>query len=267
MALLAPPLDYASLERVSDWRDPGGREGYRAECRHAGELRDGFGIVDRATPMTNDNDETVDLLGRWHRGDDEALNELLERNLAWIRTRVHHRLGDGLRAKEETVDFVQEAMLELLRYGPRFVVENRAHFRALVARIVENVLRGKAGRYNAQRRQLARERPLPADSVVHLRSRGGGSVTTPSAAAENEERRARVRLAFELLEPEDREVLTLREWEKRSFREIGEQLGLNEDAARMRYNRTLPKLAQKLRQLRNGDLEGLLGEPPDGAEA
>ena len=72
------------------------------------------------------------------------------------------------------------------------------------------------------------------------------------------EREAMLRLALELLEPEDREVLVLRQWQQRSFAEIGQELGIATDAARMRFQRTLPKLAQKMRLLRDRDLDSIL---------
>ena len=42
--------------------------------------------------------ETGELLRRWHGGERGALDVLLERDLGWVRTHVHRRLGDLLRA-------------------------------------------------------------------------------------------------------------------------------------------------------------------------
>ena len=68
--------------------------------------------------MTSDaTTDTPDLLRRWHEGDEAALSRLLERELPWIRQLVHRRLGPLLRRSGETQDFVQEAMVEVLRYG------------------------------------------------------------------------------------------------------------------------------------------------------
>ena len=63
------------------------------------------------------------------------------------------------------------------------------------------------------------------------------------------------RLDPELLEPEDRQVVMLRQWHEFEFAEIGQRMGLSEDAARMRFQRALPKLARKLEGLRRGELE------------
>ena len=212
--------------------------------------------------MTEDSNATIQLLGRWHAGASEALNELLERDLPWIRKKVHFRLGEGLRRKTESVDIVQDAMVEVLRYCPRFTMSSREQFRGLMAQIIENVLRGKHNWFEAQRRQLAREKPLPSDSVVNLDPPAEASVATPSLEASRSEREARVRIAIELLDADDREVLVLRQWKGMSFSEIGELLELSEDAARMRFHRTLPKLAMKMRCLESGDIDSLV-EAPD----
>ena len=64
--------------------------------------------------------ETRLLLGRWHGGDRSALDALLERDLPWIRQHVRRRLGANLRARMDSADVVQEAMVEFLRHAPPF---------------------------------------------------------------------------------------------------------------------------------------------------
>ena len=96
---------------------------------------------------------------------------------------------------------------------------------------------------------LSKERPLPSDTVVNL-DNPRASVTRPSQNATRHEGEAYVRLALELLHPEDRKVILLRQWEEKSFPEIGEELGVTEASARMRFNRALPKLGHKVAELR-----------------
>ena len=104
-------------------------------------------------PMEPDEDLTGKLLERWHAGDGGALDELLVRDLPWIRRCVHRRLGQGLRQRAETEDFVQEAVLEVLRYGPRFVVGTRAGGRRSAP---------GGGRRRRRRRYGSSSRPHPA---------------------------------------------------------------------------------------------------------
>ena len=202
----------------------------------------------------SDRADTQELLERWHGGDRNALDALIDRHLEWIEGRVRQRLGGLLRARAETQDYVQDAVLEVLEYGPRFVTANRAQFRGLVARIVENVLRDRHDHAVAKKRDPRRESPLPSQSVVHLDA-GYDPVTRPSEDAMRAERQAWIRLALELLEPDDRRVIILRQIEGRTFREVGDALGIPENSARMRFQRAIPKLAARAESLAQGQLD------------
>ena len=126
-------------------------------------------------------------------------------------------------------------------------------------RIVTNDIRDGHRWMNRERRDHGRERPIPADSVLHLDG-PARPVTRPSQKIDREERKAWVRLALELLGATDRDIIQLRQWEKVSFGEIGERLGINEDAARMRHGRALKKLAEKVMSLRGGAVQRCLEE-------
>jgi RNA polymerase sigma-70 factor (ECF subfamily) len=196
-------------------------------------------------------DDTRALLHRWHAGERAALEQLLAEHIGWIHAQVEARLGPLLRARGETVDYVQNALVAALQYTPRFVTADRQQFRALLARIVENHLRDAHDHHRAVRRSPARERPPPTDSVLEL-DRPQLSTAGPPTAAGANEGAAWVRLALELLEPPDREVVLLRQWHGLEFAAIGERLGVTEDAARMRFQRALPKLAAEVVRLRSG---------------
>lgn len=166
-----------------------------------------------------------------------------------------------LRKKGETGDYVQDAMIQFLRFGPSFTLSNEAHFRALLLRIVENTLHNKYDWFTARRREMARERPLPTDSVLALDPHPE-SMKTPSKLAAHQEREAWIRLGMELLDPEYREILILRKWDSLSFMAIGERLGISKDAARMKHNRALLQLSERIWDLRCGRIDRALGESP-----
>lgn len=195
--------------------------------------------------------DTADLLQRWHGGEKHALEALLQRDLPWIEAFVRKRLGPLLRGKAETVDYVQDAVVEVLRYGPRFVCSDRDRFRALLARIVENTLRDKHDWHRARRRAAERETALPSESVLDL----DGSAERPSRVCEQREREQWIRLALELIDPDERQVILLREWEQLSFEEIGAKLSCSEEAARKRFTRALPRLVERVRDLQAGRIE------------
>ena len=182
-----------------------------------------------------DNPTTM-LLQRWHDGDRKALDELLGDHLAWITTHVHRRLGPVLRAKGETMDYVEDTIVEFLDHGPRFVLSNGKHFRALLARIAENVLAGNHRWWKAARRDLGRERPLSMDTVLVL-DPPHAAQPSPSEHAERNEREALMRLGLELLQPEQREIIVLRDYRHVPLAEIAERLGTSSNTVQKRYER------------------------------
>lgn len=198
-------------------------------------------------------DTTPLLLERWHRGDDQALAALVELHLPWLREHVQRRLGPFLRRHGEAEDYLQDAVLDFLRDAPRFQVRDGAQLRGLLARVVENTLRDKNDWFRAKRRDLARSATVPSDSVLALDPALQRS-TTPSRDATRNEIRDWVRLGLELLEAEDRKVILAREHEDRSFVEIGAELGMTANAARMRWVRAVARLAEVMQQLKNGTL-------------
>jgi RNA polymerase sigma factor (sigma-70 family) len=206
--------------------------------------------------MTSDPSDTKSHLKAWHRGEEASLRSLLSRNLDWIHERVRQRLGDGLRQRLESCDIVQDAALQFLQYGPRFLLSDEKKFRTLLARIVENVLRDKHDWFSAKRRAVALEQPLPDDTVLDLDPRKG-IVKTPSMSAQRHEEEAWLRLGMELLDPEDRKILALRQWDHLAFEEIGERLSISGDAAWMRHKRAVDRLAKKVGDLRRGRFSSL----------
>jgi RNA polymerase sigma-70 factor (ECF subfamily) len=196
-------------------------------------------------------DATSIYLQQWHSGDQQALDSLIERHLTWIHKKVHHRLGSMLREKGDTCDYVQDAVVQFLQYGPRFTISNDARFRGLLLKIVENVLCNKYDWFTARRRAIARERPLPSDTILSL-DPPQQQIHTPSKSAEKNEQEAWVRLGMELVKPEDREILILRQWDGLTFEEIGQRLEISTSAARVRHLRAMRRLAKEVEELRLG---------------
>lgn len=203
--------------------------------------------------MAAEADATQELLRRWHAGDPAALPALVEAHLPWLRQHLDRRLGAFLRQREDPEDFVQATVLEFLRDGPRFVVRDGTQFRNLLARVVENTLRDRADWYRAKRRDLARDAPLPSESVLALDPALATS-NTPSRDAARGEMREWVRLGLELLDADDKKLVVAREFDGRSFVDLGAELGMTENAVRMRWVRAVGRLAEVMRTLRAGEV-------------
>jgi len=214
-------------------------------------------------PVGDPIDDTAQLLGRWRNGDRTAFDAILKDALPWLTAHVDRRLGEGLRSHAELEDFVQDALVEFLTYGPNFEVSSRALLYALLKRIAENVLRDKNDYYGAQRRRRSAEVPLPSDSVLRL-DPPIVTVQTPSGEMRRNEEEARLRLALELLEPSERQILVMREWENLTFARIGAEIGISEPAARMRSHRAMLRLSEIVHRLEEKGLAWVLeSEAPE----
>ncbi len=205
--------------------------------------------------MAGADDQTVALLQAWHDGDRKALAELVDRDRDWIVDRVRARRGPLLEAHADTLDDAHDLILQVMEYAPRFVVASRRQFRALVARMAENMLADKA-------RRLARRRPLGGAGLEQeSRLCLDPSVSLPAAPSElasrNEEREW-LRLGLEFLDDDDRRIVHRHRFEGRTFSEIGQEEGLQESTARMRFHRAMLRLAGLVQRLQAGDLPELL---------
>lgn len=197
--------------------------------------------------------DTNELLDRWFQGDRDALGELVTRNVDFVRRVVSKRLGQRLRAVGSTTDFVQEVLLDFLSYSPRFRVASRKQLRALLARVVENAIREQDSFwFQARKRDIARNVPLGADSVVDLRADG----TPPDGRAQRAENDALLRLGIELLRPADRQLCVWRFWEELTLAEIAERLECNPEAARKRVQRAIARLGTLVEGLARGQVPG-----------
>ena len=67
---------------------------------------------------------------------------------------------------------------------------------------------------------------------------------------------------MEFLDPDDREVIVLRQWDELSFPDIAARLDITADAARMRHNRAVQRLGNKIWALCSGKIETAVAESP-----
>jgi len=198
------------------------------------------------------------------RGMDE-IEDILKRHLSWIQSYVHRKLGDFRRSKADTGDIVQEALIQFLRYGPRFHLAHENQLRALLCRIVEGVLCDQYDWFTAHRRSMAREQPLPSDTVLCIHPTHDKQ-ETPSRIAQRNEEEAWIRLGIELLKPNDREIVILHQWENLSFMEISKLQGISKAGARKRYVRAMDRLIHIVEVLQEGRIDSLL-DPDDHSGA
>ncbi len=202
--------------------------------------------------MNESGNNTTLLLKAWYDGNQEALNALLEKQMPIIRSMVRKRLGQFLHEREESGDMVQEAVFKFLRYAPQIEITNGKLLTALLVRVIESVLLDKHNFYTRYKRRTDNDQPLDSQCVLHL--------DTPSKIVVKKEQSEWVRLGVLFLNDVDREVIALREWEDLSYVDIGKQLELTPNSARMRHDRAMGRLSEIMGQLRRQGIENILSE-------
>jgi RNA polymerase sigma-70 factor (ECF subfamily) len=165
------------------------------------------------------------LVFEFQQGSREAFTELFGRYRDPLYGFFRRRLESPARAEELT----EECFLALLRNVVRY--EPRAGFRSYLYGIAIHMV-------SAERRKAGRE--VPND---------GASADPP--AHENTDAVVWVRSALGRLDPMDREVLMLREYEQLSYAEIGALLRLPINTVRSRLYRARMALKEHLLPVRN----------------
>lgn len=181
-----------------------------------------------------------DLIQRARAGSPEALNTLYERCAGRLLAYVRLRLGRDLRARLESRDILQAAMVKSIEHLNDFKGQETGSLMGWLARIADNEIRDRADYYQRQRREAAREMPLDDDAPVAALTRSALSRVILDEAAE------RLEAALEALTPAHREVILLRKFEELSFADIARRLGKSEDACRMLLARAMTALTLKM---------------------
>jgi len=209
--------------------------------------------------MSNRDKPPIPFLPNWRERSPENVEDILQRHLPWVQAYVHRRLGNFRRSKADTGDIVQDAMVQFLKYGPRIRLASDQQFRNLLGRIVENVVCDNYDWFTAQRRALAKESPLPRDTLLIL-DPPVNRVDSPSKIVSNHEEAAWIRLGLELLDPAFRQVIVLRRWEDLSFAQIAERLGTSKSTARRKYLHSVNRLIEVVDALKNGRIDDALSD-------
>ena len=201
------------------------------------------------------DDDTVALAAAWN-GDAAAFAEIFGRYRKRLKLMVKLRLDRRLSGRVDAEDVLQEAFLEAFRKLPQYR-ENQQLPLFLWLRLVvgEKLIDLHRHHLGAQMRDAGREVSLnrsamPAISSVALAAQLMGSITSPSLAAVRAETKLQIQAALDLMDPLDREVLTLRNFELLSNSETAEVLGISQQAASNRYVRALKRMKELLSLIR-----------------
>lgn len=181
-------------------------------------------------------------LRRAREGDAEAIGKLLDASRDYLVLMAHRDLAEELRAKVSPSDVVQETCVKAVENFTQFQGESKEQWYSWLRQILNRQMRDLHRRYiYADLRNVRREKELDASCEAQAIDS-----ETPSHDASRRENVEHVTGAIARLPDEYQVVLRLREWEKLSFAEVGEQLGRSADAARQLWYRAVERLSQEL---------------------
>jgi len=191
-------------------------------------------------------DKTQDLVALAKEGDPSAVNQLCGIYGERVRRIIRFRIDRKLRPKLDSVDVVQDALIQALGGLKNFVYKNEGDFLRWLSRIAENRLYDILDKFHADKRDIRKEIPF--------KKRGGNTkdefpgpadpmgMTTPSVIVSRKEEFDALEKAMDALSPELRDVIVLTRIEGLSYKAAGEKLGKSGDAVRRLVLRAMAAL-------------------------
>lgn len=214
--------------------------------------------------MAGQNEPGSETLRRAADGDPTALAQAFSHHRPRLRRMIQLRLDRRLQGRIDPSDVLQEAYLEVARGLADYLRDPQIPFylwvRFVTGRKLQAVHRHHLGVHarDADREVSLHRGALPQASSVSLAEQLLGRYSSPSQAVVKAELRLRIQEALNGMDPIDREVLALRNFEELSNAETAEVLGIGEAAASHRFVRALRRLKNILAG--GADDPGTLGE-------
>lgn len=209
-------------------------------------------------------DDTEIVLRQAAGGDKSALADLFERHRKRLRGMVRLRLDARLQGRVDPSDVLQEAYMDLADKLPAYVSDSAPLPFYLWLRLVvgERLLRIHRHHLGAAMRDAGREvrlyrGALPQASSISLAAQLLGRMTSASEALNRAEVQLQLQAALNAMDPMDREIIGLRNFEELSNSEAAGVLGVTPQAASNRYVRAMTRLQQNLKAI-----PGLLDHAP-----
>ena len=190
--------------------------------------------------------ETQQLVVLAKAGDAGALNRLCRIYGERVRRIIRLRMGRDLRIRLDSMDLVQDALIDALRGLGDFTYKNEGDFLRWLSRIAQNALGHHLEKLHANKRDIRREVRLddygPTTGGGLAPTPGPIETTTPSVIMSRKEDLDKLEKAMDQLKPEHKEVIVLTKIEGLSYKEIGKRLGKSADAVGMLLSRAMVAL-------------------------
>lgn len=199
-----------------------------------------------------ESDDTHNLVFRAAEGDSDAVAELFGRYRDRLKRMVALRLDRRLQKRVDPSDVVQETLIVAANRLSEYADDPPTNFYLWLRWIAaDKLLNAHREHLGTQKRDVSQEvsiyrRPMPEACSVSLAQQLLGQLTSPTQAVERAELQLIVQDVLNSLEPIDREILVLRNFEQMTTTETAETLGIKRSTASKRYISALKRLKQAL---------------------
>lgn len=203
-------------------------------------------------PNWTQSDDTGQLVNQAAAGNGEAMDVLLERYRDRLKRMVGLRMDRRLQGRVDASDVVQDALIEAAKRLKEYADEPSMGFYVWLRWLTgERLLNTHRQHLGTQKRDAAQEvslyrRPMPDANSISLAQQLLGQITSPTQAVMRAELQLLVQEVLNSMDPIDREVLVLRNFEQLSTAETAEALGIKRSTAGKRYIVALKRLKQAL---------------------
>lgn len=182
-------------------------------------------------------------------GDVTARGLLLELYRDYLHVMGRTLIGQGLRARFDPSDIVQETFLKAHREFGQFLGDGEPELVAWLRRILVRTLIDQSRHHRSQSRHHGRQESLEQASVGTRRVLADAG-RSPSAIAMAHEQSVLIAEAIEHLPEDYREVFILRNVEQVPIEEIAVRMGRSTNAVRKLWTRAMLTLRQALEGFR-----------------
>jgi len=190
------------------------------------------------------------LIDRLRAGDKDALGTLFDVYRPRLRRMLQAHMDRRLKSRVNPSDILQEAYLDLAKGIESYLRGEQVAVYVWMRKIAwQRLLKAHARHLRAERRSVARECEPPRQSSLQLAHQILAQGSSPSQHLEQAELQQAVRRAIAGLKPQDREIISLRNFEGLTNGEAAQVLEIQDSTATMRYGRALFRLKELLLEM------------------
>ena len=187
-------------------------------------------------------------------GNERAMTMLLDKHRAQLQHLVSLRMDRRIQGRVDAADIVQDALIDAARRLSEFRDQNKMGFYVWLRWITsERLLNTHRRHLGSQIRDAKREVPIdrqePDATPIALSQQLAGRLTSPTKVVARRELQMAIENVLEQLDPDDRAILMLRNFEELSLTQTAKALGIKRSTAGKRHIRALKRLRKALDQI------------------